>query len=130
MCPHADCKRHAGKGFTRKENLNEHLRRVHFSRTLDSQTAGLGADDDEAGVDSATQEALAALGASNKRKRSLDDDAEKPSEIMLLRQELAVLRAENERKDAVIQDLTRQLTHDQQTHEQTVQESLSSYHQT
>lgn len=29
MCPHPDCKRHNGKGFTRKENLNEHLRRVH-----------------------------------------------------------------------------------------------------
>lgn len=28
-CTVADCKRHTGKGFTRKENLNEHLRRVH-----------------------------------------------------------------------------------------------------
>ena len=28
-CPVPDCKRHTGKGFTRKENLNEHLRRVH-----------------------------------------------------------------------------------------------------
>ena len=29
MCPYEDCKRHAGKGFTRKENLAEHVRRVH-----------------------------------------------------------------------------------------------------
>lgn len=28
-CPHATCKRHAGKGFSRLENLNEHMRRVH-----------------------------------------------------------------------------------------------------
>jgi hypothetical protein len=28
-CTVADCKRHTGKGFTRKENLNEHMRRVH-----------------------------------------------------------------------------------------------------
>lgn len=28
-CTVTDCKRHTGKGFTRKENLNEHLRRVH-----------------------------------------------------------------------------------------------------
>ncbi|KAM0720208.1 hypothetical protein Q7P37_004344 [Cladosporium fusiforme] len=28
-CTVAECKRHTGKGFTRKENLNEHLRRVH-----------------------------------------------------------------------------------------------------
>lgn len=32
MCPYEDCKRHAGKGFTRKENLNEHIRRVHESK--------------------------------------------------------------------------------------------------
>ena len=29
MCPHTSCKRSSGKGFSRKENLNEHLRRVH-----------------------------------------------------------------------------------------------------
>lgn len=28
-CTVPECKRHTGKGFTRKENLNEHLRRVH-----------------------------------------------------------------------------------------------------
>ena len=28
-CPHVNCKRHNGKGFSRQENLNEHLRRVH-----------------------------------------------------------------------------------------------------
>lgn len=29
MCPHGDCKRSAGTPFKRKENLKEHLRRVH-----------------------------------------------------------------------------------------------------
>ncbi|KAL8646460.1 MAG: hypothetical protein Q9226_006848 [Calogaya cf. arnoldii] len=29
MCPHSDCKRSTGSGFSRKENLQEHLRRVH-----------------------------------------------------------------------------------------------------
>lgn len=29
MCPVPYCKRNTGSGFTRKENLNEHLRRVH-----------------------------------------------------------------------------------------------------
>lgn len=38
MCPHEDCKRHSGKGFTRKENLNEHIRRVHQSKDYQSQT--------------------------------------------------------------------------------------------
>lgn len=29
MCPYDNCKRSSGGGFTRQENLNEHLRRVH-----------------------------------------------------------------------------------------------------
>lgn len=29
QCPFEDCKRHEGNGFTRRENLNEHIRRVH-----------------------------------------------------------------------------------------------------
>lgn len=29
MCPHRDCKRSTGAGFSRRENLQEHLRRVH-----------------------------------------------------------------------------------------------------
>jgi hypothetical protein len=29
FCPHANCKRSAGSGFTRRENLKEHMRRVH-----------------------------------------------------------------------------------------------------
>ncbi|GME47235.1 C2H2 transcription factor [Neofusicoccum parvum] len=29
FCPHQDCKRSMGQGFTRKENLAEHIRRVH-----------------------------------------------------------------------------------------------------
>ncbi|KAJ5618911.1 hypothetical protein N7510_002895 [Penicillium lagena] len=30
MCPYADCNRSAGNGFTRQENLREHLRRRHM----------------------------------------------------------------------------------------------------
>ena len=29
FCPHKTCKRNSDRGFTRKENLNEHVRRVH-----------------------------------------------------------------------------------------------------
>ncbi|MCJ1281451.1 hypothetical protein MMC26_000770, partial [Xylographa opegraphella] len=35
MCPHRDCKRSSGTGFSRKENLNEHLRRVHRGVGID-----------------------------------------------------------------------------------------------
>jgi len=36
MCPHRDCKRSSGIGFSRKENLNEHLRRVHRGVGIDA----------------------------------------------------------------------------------------------
>lgn len=128
MCPRSGCKRHTGKGFTRKENLNEHLRRVHFGRERDSQDTGLGADDDETEVDPATQEALDALtsSTSHKRKRSVNE-TEAVSEISQMRQEIAMLQAENDRKDAVILDLTRQLGQDPQHHEQTIRETIASY---
>lgn len=29
LCPHQDCKRSTGSGFSRKENFEEHLKRVH-----------------------------------------------------------------------------------------------------
>ena len=39
MCPHPDCKRSSGTGFSRKENLNEHLRRVHRGVGIDFLSA-------------------------------------------------------------------------------------------
>src|ERR1700760_2013430 len=33
FCPFENCKRNAGSGFTRKENLHEHVRRVHRRAT-------------------------------------------------------------------------------------------------
>lgn len=128
MCPRSGCKRNTGKGFTRKENLNEHLRRVHFGKESDSQDTGFGADDDEADVDAATQETFVALTSTSphKRKRSLNGtDAE--SEISMMRQEIALLQAENDRKDAVILDLTRQLGQAEKHQEQAMRESISSY---
>ncbi|KAK1783461.1 hypothetical protein QBC45DRAFT_88608 [Copromyces sp. CBS 386.78] len=38
-CPHESCKRATGKGFSRLENLNEHLRRVHTHGNADGTTA-------------------------------------------------------------------------------------------
>jgi hypothetical protein len=76
-CPHPNCKRHTGKGFSRQENLNEHLRRVH---TADG--AQNGDETEEDGVEG---------GAGQKRKRmpalGMDQD---------LREEMKRLRSENE----------------------------------
>ncbi|KAF2434046.1 hypothetical protein EJ08DRAFT_582674 [Tothia fuscella] len=38
-CPEPNCKRNSGSGFTRKENLSEHIRRVHRRTTDGSEFA-------------------------------------------------------------------------------------------
>ena len=40
-CPHVDCKRSTGSAFSRKENLAEHLRRVHSSTSTSSDVVKL-----------------------------------------------------------------------------------------
>ena len=62
MCPHQDCKRSTGSGFSRRENLQEHLRRVH-RQVADSETNP-----------PATTEANAQTAAPTRRRRRVDDD--------------------------------------------------------
>ncbi|KAL8870804.1 MAG: hypothetical protein Q9174_003231, partial [Haloplaca sp. 1 TL-2023] len=63
MCPHQDCKRSTGSGFSRRENLHEHLRRVH-RQVADSEK-----------TPQATTEASAQSAApTRRRKRRVDDD--------------------------------------------------------
>jgi hypothetical protein len=40
FCPVSDCKRSSGAGFTRKENLAEHNRRVHRRTTMSADMQG------------------------------------------------------------------------------------------
>jgi hypothetical protein len=102
-CPHTNCKRHAGKGFSRQENLNEHLRRVH------TEGASPGAAEDAAGhapSDTDSEKATAAGQSSSvtsKRKRSrggstdhqmMEDDIDVRGEVKRLRIENEQLREE------------------------------------
>jgi hypothetical protein len=41
FCPFQDCKRSSGAGFTRKENLAEHVRRVHRRTSMSADMRGL-----------------------------------------------------------------------------------------
>jgi hypothetical protein len=41
FCPFHDCKRSSGAGFTRKENLAEHIRRVHRRTSISADMHGL-----------------------------------------------------------------------------------------
>lgn len=82
-CPHMNCKRHHGKGFSRQENLNEHLRRVHT-----------GTDGAEA--IGTTEESE---GESGKRKREGDEE---------VREELKRIKTENEDLKRQTEEMKRQ----------------------
>ncbi|KAL2757949.1 hypothetical protein ACRALDRAFT_1068413 [Sodiomyces alcalophilus JCM 7366] len=88
-CPHPACKRHTGKGFSRQENLNEHLRRVHTREG--STPAG-----DDASSDGDSER------AGGKRKRSRKNSTsdaweEMRDELKRVRQENAELRDQIDR---------------------------------
>lgn len=112
MCPFMDCKRHTGKGFTRKENLNEHLRRVHQGRDTTSQQDPMleqngnevapGPDDGDtqmSHMSTAAGEDLSQLQPKLKRKRSLPPQPQDEYGASYLpettEQQNARLRAEN-----------------------------------
>jgi len=109
MCPHRDCKRSTGVGFTRRENLVEHCRRVHRNDAPEQATVhehrGGGNDDDGDGGSPTT--------TVRKRKRSLTgSDTENYSHTATLdeggddlRDEVKRLKRENEEKDRRLRDL-------------------------
>lgn len=86
FCPHKDCKRSAGVGFSRRENLHEHLRRVH-------RDAGDNAKD------KTEPEHLADLGGSRKRRRAAQVEEEEKDDDESLQQEVKKLRRELQEKD-------------------------------
>ena len=114
-CTVPECKRHAGKGFTRKENLNEHLRRVHgITTTSDASQlrqiavdAAPGAElmetpasrfSDTGDVDEFSTATTAYPDLANKRRR-LDMGASPRSGPDDLELELQRLKADNLEKD-------------------------------
>ena len=104
-CPHINCKRHTGKGFSRQENLNEHLRRVHTQNPVGAANGGRardstpipGAADADLGSASATSSRGVTPTANMKRKRDAspyDDDVR--LEIKRVREENAELRRQTD----------------------------------
>lgn len=91
-CPHPTCKRHTGKGFSRQENLNEHLRRVHT--TLDGETPPPMAAASPEDNDSENS------GAKRKRLSTGEGQVQythQQDEVTLLRDEIKLVRDENQR---------------------------------
>ncbi|KAK5662995.1 hypothetical protein OQA88_6409 [Cercophora sp. LCS_1] len=93
-CPHLNCKRHGGKGFSRAENLNEHLRRVHTQNG--GQNGVVEAETDDAGSE---------IAAGQKRKREDDDSGSDPrEENKRLRQQIKEFQSQ---VDALTQQTSR-----------------------
>lgn len=99
MCPYPDCKRHVGVGFSRKENLAEHLRRVHRDAS-DDQTQKEAPED-------APNTKSAASGTGRKRRRAVPDDAGSDEED--LEQEVKKLKKELKEKDERLDRLEKQV---------------------
>jgi len=116
MCPYEDCKRHSGKGFTRKENLNEHMRRCHENKAspLHSATGPsvLGAEQPaEASIAHVSDGAAIyddmAVTAGILGKR----DYPETENVDELKQELKRLREDNEAKEERMRRMEAQEAH-------------------
>lgn len=108
MCPHRDCKRSTGTGFSRKENLYEHLRRVH---------RGVGNERDPpqaasiAPVSSSPQQPGSETGSRKRRRANHDDDDDDDDETDAvnesrdLRKQVRRLRRELQERDERLKNL-------------------------
>jgi hypothetical protein len=96
-CPHPNCKRHSGKGFSRQENLNEHLRRVH----TDSGIQQNGEETEDDGSEKAGQK--------RKRVSGRGESADLREEMKRLRAENEELRRQSEAQTAQTAEMMRQI---------------------
>lgn len=119
MCPYPDCNRSSGKGFTRTENLNEHLRRLHRgSQDLTLPPTPRSPPAVTKIVESPPNPALP-IHTTMKRKRTLsgsENDSEgNGSDIRDLREEVVRLRSEIQEKDSRLDKLEREVKELRQT---------------
>ncbi|PGH17587.1 hypothetical protein AJ80_04765 [Polytolypa hystricis UAMH7299] len=103
MCPYLDCNRSSGKGFTRQENLKEHLRRLHRGRD------GHSPDMPISNIIEISNGSVSPPMHPAKRKRdslSLDNGPDElGSNALTLRDEVTRLRREAHEKDARLDEL-------------------------
>ncbi|KAF2733604.1 hypothetical protein EJ04DRAFT_513105 [Polyplosphaeria fusca] len=115
FCPFPDCKRSSGSGFTRKENLAEHIRRVHRGTSTSADLGNLIITRSDTGL---TQDEVAEVHVHPdspfqsqrspedlKRKRTSDAGFSEEGDEGDLRAELKRLRRENEEKDFRLRQL-------------------------
>jgi len=100
-----NCKRHSGKGFSRQENLNEHLRRVHTT-----------AEGEAANPEETEEEGSERIGMKRKRidQDGRDDSNEMRDNYARLAQENADLRRQVDLQGSQIAELMHQIQEFQQ----------------
>ncbi|CAD6574062.1 MAG: hypothetical protein ASARMPREDX12_006369 [Alectoria sarmentosa] len=102
MCPYPDCKRHVGVGFSRKENLAEHLRRVH-------REAGADQTQKEASEGAQNMTSGASRPGRKRRRAVPDDGGGDGGGEEDLEQEVKKLKKELQEKDERLEKLERQV---------------------
>lgn len=128
FCPFNDCKRSSGAGFTRKENLAEHIRRVHRRTSMSADMHGLIIRRDTIMERSPISESRVASASESpysramefreddemslKRKRDGSDIGSNDE----MRAEIKRLRQENEEKDLRLRQLENAVKLLQQNH--------------
>jgi hypothetical protein len=120
FCPFTDCKRSSGSGFTRKENLAEHIRRVHRRTSISSDLGNLVIPRPESFAESPTEVHLPSESTyrrnieersedealnSMKRKRTSEAGVSDTYNELDPHAEAKRLRRENDEKDARLRQL-------------------------
>ena len=107
LCPYKDCKRSTGLGFSRKENLAEHIRRVH--RDSDQNQSQPLVETSGSLQESQTP------GTRKRRRRANEDEGEDANgdedsqNAQGLRQEVKKLKRDLQEKDERLQRLEEQV---------------------
>lgn len=121
MCPFADCNRSTGNGFTRQENLKEHLRRRHL-QTENGTAADLPIIP-TGEADAIRASSLPTFPGDKRKRESIDDPTltigDEEENGVDLRSEVKRLRREAEEKDRRLEELERIVTGLQQAIPQT-----------
>ena len=106
FCPHQDCKRSTGVGFSRKENLAEHLRRVHRDGAAQASAASQE-------MEQRPSQTLSNNGARKRRRKqaeaSEEDEGPSSQSSQTLKQEVKKLKRELKEKDERLRTLEEQV---------------------
>lgn len=108
MCPYGDCNRSTGNGFTRQENLREHLRRRHM-HTDEGPSIMVDSPWDRVNdLDGVRSNSLPAAGVKRRHDESPTGELPETDENTIdLHSEIKRLRREVQEKDQRLLDLER-----------------------